>query len=313
MAQRIVALGGGHGLSASLLALKHLTSKLTAVVTVADNGGSSGRLRDELGCLPPGDLRMALAALAEDTDNGRTWRDILQYRFHTDGPLDNHALGNLLIASIWEKLGSPVAGLNLVGKLVGARGCVLPMATVPLEIAAVVRDGDALHEVHGQCEVARTPGKLERVWLTPVNPPACQEAVEAIRRADAVVLGPGSWFTSVLPHLLVPDIYTALHETNARLILTMNLTTERGETDGMDLHDQLQVLDQHAPDLQFSTVIADPVVVEDVDALSAAAEDLGASLMLRQVRSSHQAGVHDPLRLAAAYRDAIDYTLSDVE
>ncbi|MDO5496176.1 MAG: 2-phospho-L-lactate transferase CofD family protein, partial [bacterium] len=139
---RAVALGGGHGLAATLRALRHLTRELTAVVTVADNGGSSGRLREELGCLPPGDLRMALSALCDDTEWGHTWRDILQYRFSTGGPLDHHAVGNLLIASIWEKLGDPIAGLELVGQLLGARGTVLPMAMDPLEISAVVVDGD---------------------------------------------------------------------------------------------------------------------------------------------------------------------------
>jgi uncharacterized cofD-like protein len=135
----VVALGGGHGLSASLSALRLLTSELTAIVTVADDGGSSGRLREEYGVLPPGDLRMALAALCDDTDWGRTWRDVMQHRFQPGkgsrgGSLDEHAMGNLLIVTLWELLGDAVAGLKWAGALLGARGQVLPMSTVPLTI-----------------------------------------------------------------------------------------------------------------------------------------------------------------------------------
>ncbi len=127
----VVALGGGHGLAASLSALRLMTDRLTAVVTVADDGGSSGRLRHELDVLPPGDLRMALAALCDDSDWGHTWRDVLQHRFRSDGPLDQHAVGNLLIVALWELLGDPVAGLDWVGRLLGARGRVLPMSCRP--------------------------------------------------------------------------------------------------------------------------------------------------------------------------------------
>ncbi|HLL62395.1 MAG TPA: 2-phospho-L-lactate transferase CofD family protein, partial [Propionibacteriaceae bacterium] len=133
---RVVAFGGGHGLAASLSALRRITDRLTAIVTVADDGGSSGRLRAELNCLPPGDLRMALAALCGDDESGRTWADVLQYRFAGDGALSGHAIGNLLIAGLWERLGDPVAGLDMVARLLGAEGRVLPMASVPLEIEA---------------------------------------------------------------------------------------------------------------------------------------------------------------------------------
>src|SRR5664280_2833330 len=135
---RITCLGGGHGLAASLSAARLVTDHLTAIVTVADDGGSSGRLRSEFDVLPPGDLRMALAALCGDTDWGHTWRDVLQHRFAGDGPLGGHALGNLLIVSIWDLLGDPVGGLDLVGRLLGARGRVLPMAAEPLEIIAEI-------------------------------------------------------------------------------------------------------------------------------------------------------------------------------
>ena len=140
----VTALGGGHGLAASLTALRFVTDDITAVVTVADDGGSSGRLRDEFGVLPPGDLRMALAALCSDTEWGHTWRDVLQHRFAGDGPLGGHALGNLLIVALWELHEDPVSGLDLVGRLLQARGRVLPMAAVPLAIEADVSGLDGV-------------------------------------------------------------------------------------------------------------------------------------------------------------------------
>lgn len=308
---KVVALGGGHGLAATLQALRHVSRNLTAVVTVADDGGSSGRLRVELGCLPPGDLRMALSALCDDTEWGHTWRDILQHRFHTPGPLDKHAVGNLLIASIWEQLGDPVAGLDLVGRLLGARGTVLPMAMVPLEIGANVRIGDEVVTVRGQSRVASTRGEVLEIWLDPADPPACPEAVTAITDADFVVLGPGSWFTSVLPHLLVPGLNAALHTARHR-ILTANLVTQQGETENLTPGDHLRALHRFAPDLAFDTVIADPASVDDLDDFTGAAAALGADVLLRQVRSARASGSHDPLRLAAAYRDAFENCHGDV-
>lgn len=312
MPPHVVALGGGHGLAATLGALRHVTRDITAVVTVADDGGSSGRLRQELGCLPPGDLRMALAALCDDTDWGHTWRDVLQHRFRTSGPLDNHAVGNLLIASIWDELGDPVEGLALVGRLLGARGTVLPMSLVPLEIAAIVRRDGSSEEVRGQVRVATSPGRRVRVWLDPADPPACPQAIEAVRAADHVVLGPGSWYTSVLPHLLVPELKAALEETSASVTVTMNLVTQRGETEGLTAGDHLRVLHDHAADLRVGTVIADPIAVDDLDEFEDAAAALGARVLYRQVHSTWTIGVHDPLRLAAAYRDAFENTLGDV-
>ena len=164
-------------------------------MTVADDGGSSGRLRAELGVLPPGDLRMALSALCDDTDWGRTWRDVMQHRFHSQngapGSLDNHAMGNLLIVTLWELLGDPVAGLQWAGALLGARGQVLPMASVPLTIEGRVRnhaDGTA-RTIRGQAALALA-GQVENVRLLPEGAPACVEALTAVELADWVVLGP---------------------------------------------------------------------------------------------------------------------------
>ncbi|ACQ80425.1 protein of unknown function UPF0052 and CofD [Beutenbergia cavernae DSM 12333] len=310
---RIVALGGGHGLSSTLMALRHLTPDLTAVVTVADDGGSSGRLRSELGILPPGDLRMALAALCDDTPRGRRWHDLLQHRFDTDGPLDAHAAGNLVIAAAWAVAGDPVSGLDGLAELIGARGRVLPMAAVPLQIEAdVTRDGGLDVVVRGQSRVAVTSGRVARVRLVPEGPPACPEAVAAVRAADWVVLGPGSWYTSVMPHLLVPELRDAVHDGGARVALTLNLQAQPGETEGFSAADHVVALSRYDPDLRLDVVVADPTWVDDVRELEASVRRLGGELVLRQVRADDGTPRHDPLRLAAAYRDAFAGTWGDV-
>lgn len=311
---RIVALGGGHGLAASLSALRRLTTELTAIVTVADNGGSSGRLRDEFGVLPPGDLRMALAALCGDDRWGQTWARVLQHRFSSGGELDGHSLGNLLIVSLWDLLGDHVLGLDWVAGLLGARGRVLPMSTTAIDITGRVNDPSApggVREVRGQVSVATTAG-LRDVSLDPHDPPACPEAVAAIDAADWVVLGPGSWFTSVLPHLLVPGLSDALHRTPARRIVVLNLSAGSGETAGMPVEQHLDVLHGHAPELRIDAVVADPSAVGDVGALVARTDELGARLLLRQVGVSDGGPRHDPLRLAAALRDVVEGTFGDV-
>ncbi len=303
---RVVALGGGHGLAASLAALRHVADNLTAVVTVADNGGSSGRLRREFGVLPPGDLRMALAALCGDDDWGRTWADVLQHRFSTGGDLDQHAMGNLLIVSLWELLGEHVAGLDWVGRLLGAHGRVLPMSVVPIDITAQVQgldptDRARLTTVRGQVEVASTDGEVISVHLEPEDPPACVEALEAVAAADWVVLGPGSWFSSVIPHLLVPGLRDALARTPARKVVTMNLAPQAGETDGFSPETHLEVLAAHVPDLRLDVVLADHGSVVDEDQLGRAVAGLGARLVVADVASDDGSPRHDPVKLAQAY------------
>jgi uncharacterized cofD-like protein len=310
----VVALGGGHGLAASLAALRHVTRQLTAVVTVADDGGSSGRLRQELGVLPPGDLRMALAALCGDDEWGRTWSEVIQHRFRGEGPLQGHAVGNLLIVALWERLGgNPVAALDWVGRLLGAQGRVLPMADVPVDIIATVTGPAGEHSgsgddgakdvrtIRGQVAVATTGGCVVGVGLDPEEPPACPEAVAAVRAADWVVLGPGSWFTSVLPHLLVPDLAKALVETSAQRLVTLNLEPQTGETAGFSPETHLEVLAAHAPDLRLDVVLADPRTVSDHDGLQKVASALGAEVVLAPVGHEDGTPRHDPERLARAY------------
>jgi len=303
---RVVALGGGNGLSASLSALRMVTEHLTAVVTVADDGGSSGRLREEFGVLPPGDLRQALAALCGDDEWGRTWAEVLQHRFAGRGPLAGHAVGNLLIVALWERIGKHVEGLDWVARLLGARGRVLPMSAVPLEVTAQVQgldpgDPEAVRVLRGQAAVANTTGRVLSVALEPPDPPACPEAVEAVLSADGVVLGPGSWFTSVLVHLMVPELRAALHETKARRILTLNLAPQPGETRDFSPEQHLEALAAHAPELRVDVVIADDAFVADQASLGRAAANLGAELVVADVAFGDGSHRHDPKRLAQVY------------
>ena len=315
-AQAAVALGGGHGLAATLSALRRLhddltIDDLTAVVTVADNGGSSGRLRGEFGVLPPGDLRMALAALCGDDEWGRTWADVLQHRFAGQGEMNGHVVGNLLIVGLWELMGEPVRALDWVGRLLGAHGRVLPMATTPMDITARVRgadpgDPDAVSLVRGQVEVATAEGHIESVALVPEDPQACAEAVEAILAAEWVVLGPGSWFSSVIPHLMVPGLRKALAETTGRLVVVLNLEAQPGETAGFGVEEHLAALFEHAPDLTVHAVLVDPTSLggdrTEVERLVAAR---GARLVVEDVAVPGEPR-HDPDRLAAAFRSIVD-------
>jgi uncharacterized cofD-like protein len=305
--RQVVALGGGHGLFASLSALRRVTRHLTAVVTVADDGGSSGRLRRQFGVLPPGDLRMALAALCGDDAWGTTWSQVVQHRFTGDAELGGHSVGNLLIMALWELLGDTVQGLDWVGRLLGAHGRVLPMASVPLDLVAEVEGAnpDRPHEisiVRGQVACAATTGRVRSISLIPADPPACPEAVAAVSEADWVVLGPGSWFTSVLPHLMVPQLARALLTTRARRIVALNLVPQPGETDGFSPHAHLEVLADHAPQLTIDVVLADRAAAEGTTTeLEKAAGLLGGRLVLADLAMGDGSPRHDPRRLAGAF------------
>lgn len=307
---QVVALGGGHGLAASLSALRLVCEQVTAIVTVADNGGSSGRLREDYEVLPPGDLRMALTALCDDSEWGQTWSDVLQHRFIGEGHLSGHALGNLLIVALWQLHEDPVTGLDLVGRLLSARGRVLPMAAVPLELTAEVSgldeaDPASAQTVRGQVAIARTHGLVESMALLPPDPPARPESVAAVREADHIIIGPGSWYTSVLTHLLVPELREALATTRARKVLTLNLEMNTAETRGFSATRHIETLHQTAPELDVDVVLADPNIVENADRLAAACEKLGAELVTVPLAQVQHPDRHDALRLAAAYRDIL--------
>jgi len=302
----IVALGGGHGLYATLSAARRLTPHVTAVVTVADDGGSSGRLRSELDVVPPGDLRMALAALASDSPHGRLWATILQHRFGGSGALAGHPIGNLLLAGLNELLTDPVAALDELGRVLGVRGRVLPMCPIALQIEADVSGLEAdprmFRLIRGQVAIATTPGKVRRVRLLPGDPPATRQAVDAIMSADLVVLGPGSWFTSVIPHVLVPGLAAALQATTARRALVLNLVAEPGETTGFSAERHLHVLAQHAPGFTVHDVIIDAERVpseREREQLRRTATVLDAQVQFADVARPGRP-LHDPGKLAAA-------------
>lgn len=261
-APKVVALGGGHGLAATLTALRSVTDQITAVVTVADNGGSSGRLREEFPIMPPGDLRMALAALCGDDAWGRDWADIMQYRFTSEGPMNGHALGNLLLAALWDRDEDVVIGLDRVAALLKVVGRVLPMTAEPLTIEATFENNGELVEANGQVAVATTPGRLQELRMTPSNPSTREEVLSAIEEADWITMGPGSWFSSVLPHLLVPTLRTSLSQSPAKKILLLNLDANpdqkaAGEYAGYSPLEHCEILKQYAPELHFDLVIGD--------------------------------------------------------
>jgi uncharacterized cofD-like protein len=317
-AQAVVAFGGGHGLHASLSALRLLVDDLTvddltAIVTVADNGGSSGRLRGEFGVLPPGDLRMALAALCGSDTWGDTWARVLQHRFEGNGEMRGHVVGNLLIVSLWELLGDHVDALDWIARLLGAKGRVLPMALTPMDITAEVRglvdgDPDALTTVRGQVEVATTEGVITSLDVEPPDPEVSPVALAKVAEADWAFIGPGSWFSSVIPHVRVPALRDAIIATDARLVVVLNLEEQVGETGGFAPADHLAVLFEHAPAMTVHTVLADRANLSDEQALELAqlVEASGARLVLDDVARDDGTPRHDPAKLAAAYARIMD-------
>jgi uncharacterized cofD-like protein len=321
-AKTVVALGGGHGLYASLSALRLLDVDVTAVVTVADDGGSSGRIRRELGVLPPGDLRMALAALATGQlgsggiEPALSWTDVLQHRMGGVGALAGHPIGNLLLTGLMEMHDDAVTALDDVAALVGARGRVLPMSPRPLDLIAEVDSVDPddpvrVRKIRGQSSIAATSGRVRAIELVPANPPACADAVRAILQADAVILGPGSWFTSVIPHLLVPDLADALVRTQAMRITVLNLEPQVGETDDFSPEEHLRVLTEHCPRLQVNAVIADTAAVADAHSLGRFTSELSARLVLAPVAASSGGARHDPSRLSLAIAEAAGLNSND--
>ena len=298
MGARVVAIGGGHGLSPALQALRELDLEPTAVVTVADDGGSTGRLRADLGIIAPGDLRMALLTLARN----EPLATLLAHRFER-GELEGHAVGNLMLVALQEQhAGDALEALDAAGRLLDAAGRVLPSTLVPVHLCAQV--GGKV--VRGQVRVATTEAPIERVWLDPSDAPACDASVEAIEAADLVVVGPGSLYTSVIANLAVPGIREALARTSARVIYVANMWQQEGEAGGLDLAAHLEALVQHAPGLKLHSVLvhdgplpqgAEPVaggVCDGVDA-EVCCRDLVA-------RDAHDRPLwrHDPHRLAAA-------------
>jgi len=283
----IVALGGGHGLSVALRAARVYAGSITAVVSVADDGGSSGRLRRELGVPAPGDVRKCLVALARSDS---VWAQAFEHRFH-GGELEGHALGNLVIVGLAEVVGDFAGALDEAGRLVGAVGRVLP-ATVD----AVVLEADVEgRSVEGQVAVATSPGRIRRVGLVPADAAAHPDAVTAIEAADQVVLAPGSLYTSLLPVLCVSGIREALARTSARVVQVANLRTQLPETDGLDATDHLRVVLEHGVRVDdFVFECGGPLRADEQTVESCGVRPVGVSV------ATDDQTLHDPQRLADA-------------
>jgi uncharacterized cofD-like protein len=293
---RVVALGGGHGLAVTLAALRLLGEEPTAVVTVADDGGSSGRLRRDLGLLPPGDLRKAMLALA---DPAAEVRELFAYRFER-GDLAGHNLGNLALAALTDLEGGFLQALQAASRWLGVHGRVLPATLVPVRLCGRV-DG---RQVEGQVAIMTATGRVESVWLEPRSPAAVPAAVAAVREADLVLLGPGSTFTSVVPNLLVPELAAALVEASERLVYICNLEAQAGETAGFAPEAHLQAILDHCPGLRVATVLCQ----RPRDAAGAARElaafaELGAGVVHAEVAADDHPGRHDATRLATALKE----------
>jgi uncharacterized cofD-like protein len=253
---RIVAIGGGHGLATLLRGLKVHSHNITAVVSVADDGGSSGRLRKSMGILPPGDIRNCLAALSGDE---ALLAQLFQYRFSDEGgDLGGHSFGNLFISALAEITGSFEEAVAESGRVLAVHGRVLPATLHDVRLVADVILPYTLNEVRveGESSIPESSGKVRRVWLEPNDPPAFPSVIQAILAADLIVVGPGSLYTSILPNLLVPDIAAAISASRALKFYICNVATQRGETDGYTCGDHIQVLEDHLGSGYFDLIVA---------------------------------------------------------
>lgn len=246
---RVVAIGGGTGLSVLLRGLKRRDLDLTAIVTVADDGGSSGILREELGMPPPGDIRNVITALA---DAEPLLAEVLSYRFSNGKGLAGHSLGNLILAAMRDITGDFVSGVRELSRVLAVRGRVLPAAHQAIVLKAEMTDGSV---VVGESAIPKAGRKIRRVFIEPRDVEPLPEAVEAIREADAILAGPGSLYTSIIPNLLVPKLAEAIACSDAVKIYVCNVMTQPGETDGYSMCDHLDAIERHVGRRLFDYVI----------------------------------------------------------
>jgi uncharacterized cofD-like protein len=300
---KVVCLGGGHGLAATLAAMRTLTDQVTAVVTVADNGGSSGRLRSEFNSLPPGDLRQALAALCADDEWGKSWAQIMQYRFTSQGEMDNHAVGNLLLTALWDRDGDPVKGLDRVGQLLKVVGRVLPMALEPLDIEGSFESKEGINLVRGQIQVAVAGGKVKELRLIPESPRATPEALGALAAADWITIGPGSWLSSVMPHFLLKEQATQIKASKAKKIMIFNLPDRyvSDEFSGFSLESHLQLVLDHIPDLQIDIALIDISLANTEPRFNDLVAKCGGEVLAFDLADNKETFHHDRDKLISAF------------
>ncbi len=251
---KVVVIGGGHGLASLLRGIKEFTHNITAIVTVSDNGGSSGELRRNMGVLPPGDIRNCLAALS---NNEALMSQVFQYRFSSGVGLEGHSLGNLLITALTDITGSFEEAVAESGRVLAVLGQVLPSTLSDVQLMGDVEEPDSKRTVHvlGESQLTDSPGIIKRVWLDPSNTPAFPPAIKAILEADVVIVGPGSLYTSILPNLLVRDLADAVRSSRALKFYVCNVATQRGETDHYSCLDHLEVIKKHVGKDIFDLVI----------------------------------------------------------
>ena len=253
---RVVVIGGGNGISTLLRGIKEYTHRITAVVTVADDGGSSGRLRREMGILPPGDIRNCLAALSNDE---AMLTQLFQYRFNNEQTgLEGHSFGNLFISALSEITGSFEDAVAESGRVLSVNGRVLPSTLHNVQLVADISLPHMVSEVRieGESHIPEAAGKVKQIWLEPNNPPAYPRVIREILSADLIIIGPGSLYTSILPNLLVPDITNAIHASRGLKIYVCNVAAQRGETDGFSCVDHLESLERHIGRGLFDVVVA---------------------------------------------------------
>jgi uncharacterized cofD-like protein len=316
---KIVVLGGGTGMPVVLSALKTETMDLTAIVTMSDDGGSSGRLSENLGVPPPGDIRNCLAALAQDK---ALMTRLLQYRFPGQGELGGHSLGNLILTALSDLAGGLDRAVVLASHVLAIRGRVLPVTLERVRLKAELIDGKY---VMGESNISRSRVRIKRVMLVSENIPEPAPGVgEAIRQADAVILGPGSLFTSLIPTLLVPGVAEAIRQTPAVKIYIANLMTQPGETDHFNLEDHLRTIEEHAGQTLFNNVLVNserpPQSVVERYAQSGAEPIVDAPITLRGYRL-HAASLisadaqlrHDPNKLLAALQGLLNPSFSLID
>jgi uncharacterized cofD-like protein len=251
---RIVVIGGGHGLSTLLRGLKNYTYNLTAIVTVADDGGSSGRLRESLGILPPGDIRNCLAALSSDE---ALLTQLFQYRFSGEPGLDGHSFGNLFISALRDITGSFEEAVAESGRVLSVHGRVLPSTLHNVRLVADVRLPHVVNEVRvaGESHIPEVAGRVRRVWLEPNDAPAFPPVIQALLNADLIVIGPGSLFTSILPNLLVHDVLAAVQSSRALKLFVCNIATQPGETEAFSCYDHVRAVEEHVGEDLFDIVL----------------------------------------------------------
>jgi len=303
----VVVLGGGTGCPTILEGLRRYTSKLSAVVTVMDSGGSSGRLRKELGIPALGDLRRCLIALAGRDQNCKTLSGLMEYRFQSSGLLADHNVGNLLLAALVEQCGDLVQAVDIIERQLGVVGKVLPVTVENVSLCALLDDGNVLHsESEIDLRGASIVG-IQRVYLDPV-PKATPEALQAIQEAQAVVFGPGDLYTSLLPILLVDGIPEAIRRSTARKVYVGNLTTKPGETDHFKTsHFVTEILRYLGTDKPFDVIVANDGRVQDeaVEVDIESCNKLARRLVVKKVADQNAEGLHDPDLTALAILEAM--------